>query len=131
MKRLGTLLLMSVLVGFQLSAQAVLWGGPNDPNSTFANGLGAWTTIELGSSAGKALWTYSASGTSKGYYSDLSGSIISPSSADGAAIFDSDFLDNGGIADNDGNGSAPAPHARACRRRGGSGAHAPIRPPRD
>lgn len=113
MKRLGTLLLMSVLVGFQLSAQAVLWGGPNDPNSTFANGLGAWTTIELGSSAGKALWTYSASGTSKGYYSDLSGSIISPSSADGAAIFDSDFLDNGGIADNDGNGSAPAPHKGA------------------
>jgi hypothetical protein len=75
MKRLGTLLL-GVLVGFSL-AHRLFCGW-----TVFKFYFCKWpqrTTIELGSSAGST-WTYSASGTSKGYYSDLSGSIISPSS---------------------------------------------------
>lgn len=103
---------------FQTSeAQTILWGGPNDPNSTFSNGIGNWSTVGLSSSKAdsiqNAVWTYAANGTSKGAYSNEAGSILSPSKADGAMIFDSDFLDNGGIENNEGQGSAPSPHSGA------------------
>ncbi len=116
MKKL-TLLAFILSFGSLVSAQTLLWGGPNDPNSTFANGLGAWTTVGLSSSlpdsAKNAVWTYTASGRSQGGYSDLAGRINSPSFGNGAAIFDSDFLDNAGIEGNEGNGSAPSPHSGA------------------
>ena len=56
---------------FQTSeAQTILWGGPNDPNSTFSNGIGNWSTVGLSSSKAdsiqNAVWTYAANGTSKG-----------------------------------------------------------------
>ncbi|MEP7195121.1 MAG: T9SS type A sorting domain-containing protein [Saprospiraceae bacterium] len=97
--------------------QNLLWGGPNDPKSTFSGGLGTWTTTGLSSSnpdsTANSLWVYSASGTSKGAYSDQSGSINSPSKANGAAIFDSDFLDNGGVEGNEGKGISPSSHSGA------------------
>ncbi|NOT38053.1 MAG: T9SS type A sorting domain-containing protein [Saprospiraceae bacterium] len=116
MKQIFTL---SILVCFlvQLNSQTLIWGGSNDPNSTFANGLGAWTTIGIFSSKPEAtvnaIWSHTADGKSKGAYSDLAGAINSPSKADGAAIFDSDFLDNGGVEGNEGLGIAPSPHSGA------------------
>lgn len=99
------------------NAQTILWGGPNDPNSTFSNGLGNWSTVGLTSSKAdsirNAVWNYTSTGVSKGAYSNEAGSILSPSKADGAMIFDSDFLDNGGIENNEGQGSAPSPHSGA------------------
>ncbi len=45
-----------------------------------------------------------------GAYSGTHVPIASPTAANGFVIFDSDFLDNAGIAGNFGNGIAPAPH---------------------
>ncbi|MBK9272065.1 MAG: T9SS type A sorting domain-containing protein [Saprospiraceae bacterium] len=110
-----TILLVSLCLGIALPAQTVLWGGPNDPNSSFSAGLGNWTTRGLSSSisdsASNAIWSYTASGNSRGAYSDLAGRINSPTFANGAIIFDSDFLDNGGVEGNEGKGVAPSPHS--------------------
>ncbi len=116
MKQIFTLLIL-VLIGNQLTGQTLLWGGANDPNSTFANGIGNWTSTGLNSSnpdsSANSAWTYTSDGKSKGAYSDLSGAISSPSRTNGAMIFDSDFLDNGGIEGNEGLGSSPSPHSGA------------------
>lgn len=56
---------------------------------------------------GNAFWSRTTLGYSQGINSD--GVVLgSPSQANGAAIFDSDFLDNGGIVGNEGNGASPA-----------------------
>lgn len=110
-----TLLMISILSAVTIQAQAVLWGGPSDPNSTFSGGLGGWTVKGISSvisdSSKNALWTYTNSGRSQGAYSDQAGRIGSPSAADGAVIFDSDFMDNGGVEGNEGKGLAPSPHS--------------------
>lgn len=69
-----------------------------------------------GSSA-TSLWEYrGGSGTfgsntgSRGAFAAGTGVIQSPSRANGFLIFDSDFLDNGGVATNAGSGTAPTPH---------------------
>ncbi|MFN8331834.1 MAG: T9SS type A sorting domain-containing protein [Saprospiraceae bacterium] len=108
-------LALSLSTAIQLNGQTLLWGGPNDPNSTFAGGLGAWTTAGISSynsdSTANAVWSYAGNGTSRGAYSQAAGSINSPSKANGALIFDSDYLDNGGTQGNEGHGSAPSPHS--------------------
>ncbi|MBK9043155.1 MAG: hypothetical protein IPN97_08155 [Saprospiraceae bacterium] len=82
-------------LGSGVSAQAVLWGGPNDPNSSFSAGLSDWTTAGLSSSvsdsSANAKWIYTANGSSQGGYSNQAGRINSPTFANGALIFDSDF----------------------------------------
>ncbi len=97
------------------NCQTLLWGGPNDPNSTFSGGIGTWTTTGLSSldptKSANSIWTYTNNGGSKGAYSDLAGTISSPSRSNGAMIFDSDFLDNGGVAGNEGKGSSPSTHS--------------------
>ncbi|MBK6352177.1 MAG: hypothetical protein IPF46_01980 [Saprospiraceae bacterium] len=59
------------------NAQTILWGGPNDPNSTFSNGLGNWSTVGLSSSKAdsirNAVWNYTSTGVSKGAYSNEAG----------------------------------------------------------
>ncbi|MEO6190359.1 MAG: T9SS type A sorting domain-containing protein [Saprospiraceae bacterium] len=114
MKQLFTLALCFAFYSLTYS-QTLLWGGPNDPNSTFSGGLGSWTTTGLSSSnpalTANSIWNYTSNSSSKGAYSDQAGSINSPSKANGAMIFDSDFLDNGGILGNEGNGSSPSPHS--------------------
>ncbi len=114
MKNLITLLILLSL-GSGVSAQAVLWGGPNDPNSSFSAGLSDWTTAGLSSSvsdsSANAKWIYTANGSSQGGYSNQAGRINSPTFANGALIFDSDFLDNGGVEGNEGLGVAPSPHS--------------------
>lgn len=116
MKQFFTLSIFAFLL-VHTDAQTLIWGGSSDPNSTFANGLGAWNTVGINSSKPEAtvntVWTHTADGRSKGAYSDQAGSINSPSKSDGAVIFDSDFLDNGGVEGNEGLGSSPSPHSGA------------------
>jgi hypothetical protein len=58
-----------------------------------------------------AHWDWARAGLgNKGAYWGAGLAISSPSAANGAAIFNSDFLDNGGIAGNFEGGPAPGPH---------------------
>jgi len=115
MKRIFTVFTLLCLSIGVMQAQAILWGGPNDPNSTFAGGLNGWTTQGLGSAdptkADSAIWYYSPNGqASGGAYWGTRGSIQSPSRANGAMVFNSDLYDNAGIPGNFGNGKCPSPH---------------------
>ena len=89
----------------------VLWGGPGDPDGEFADSLNNWTTQGIGQDTSDALWFWDADGdASDGAYWGGLTAINSPSVSNGAAVFDSDFLDNNGVAGNFGNGPSPAPH---------------------
>ena len=57
---------------------------------------------------GKAYWTRNTQGRSQGGYGGADQPITSPSQANGVAIFDSDFLDNGGSKTSLGSGTSPA-----------------------
>lgn len=93
-----------------------IFGGPGNADSEFAGGLNGWTAPAgkagtPSSNNNAARWTYTANGRSQGaYWGDRTG-INSPSKANGAMIFDSDFLDNGGRTgvENLGTGTAPSP----------------------
>lgn len=97
-----------LLLGGMCFGQDVLWGGPGDANGEFADGLNDWTVNDL-IGAG-AVWEWSENGQADGgaFYNE--GPINSPSVANGAAVFDSDYWDNGGDGNNIGGGPAPAPH---------------------
>jgi len=100
-------LLALLMVGAISFAQTVLWGGAGDPNGEFANGLNDWT---VASNDPDALWVWDADGAAGlGAYSGGGTPIQSASVANGAAVFDSDYYDNGGVAGNFGNGVAAAP----------------------
>jgi len=58
-------------------------------------------------SPGAAYWERSLTGVSQGAYIGLQTSIASPSQLNGTALFDSDFMDNAGVADSFGTGLAP------------------------
>ncbi len=108
MMRIFTLLFAIILCG-SLSAQTVIWGGAGDPNGEFDGGLNDWTAISV-SPNDNALWYWDADGSAtEGAYAANIGVIASASVANGAASFDSDFLDNAGIQGNFGNGDAAAP----------------------
>jgi hypothetical protein len=86
-----------------------IWGGPGDPNSEFAGGLNDWT-VNAVSPNENAVWIWKADGRAdQGAYWGTREPIVSPSVANGVALFDSDFYDNAGIQGNFGNGVAPAP----------------------
>ncbi|MCB0657436.1 MAG: T9SS type A sorting domain-containing protein [Saprospiraceae bacterium] len=107
-----------------------IWGGANDPNSRFALGLNDWTAMAGTSSTYNvppdcasnrtpvsteadpdALWAWDENGMAEeGAFWGSRGPIASPSLADGAAIFNSSFLDNAGSDTNCGGGIAPSPH---------------------
>lgn len=81
--------------------------GNYDPNS--------WTALSVNESdgtvtPGAAFWTRSLTGFSAGAYWGGVIPISSPSSANGVAIFDSDFMDNGGVAGALGTGTSPGAH---------------------
>ncbi|HBF18573.1 MAG: hypothetical protein CMI36_15875 [Owenweeksia sp.] len=96
-------------------SSAVIW------SEDFANGIPS-TWVNQGYTSGgaplaNALWEYRGPATtpnittgSRGQYAAANDPIISPSQSNGFIIFDSNYLDDGGIAGNDGNGPAPAPH---------------------
>lgn len=90
-------------------SQTYIWGGPGDKNSEFNGGLNDWTVKAVSPNA-NALWVWEADGKAdKGAYSGKANAraIASPSVANGAMVFDSDFYDNAGTAGNFGAGVAP------------------------
>ncbi len=87
----------------------------------FGSGIpGTWVNAGFdgfGNTLDSALWEYRGTATnpdntegSRGAYVGTRGPIQSASAANGFMIFDSDYLDNSGVAGNFGNGKAPAPH---------------------
>lgn len=92
-----------------IQSAAVFW------SEDFSAGIPAdW---EQNGSTPTSQWEYRGpstnpnSGTgSRGAFATGTTAIQSATRTNGFLIFDSDFLDNGGIATNAGNGSAPAPH---------------------
>jgi hypothetical protein len=75
----------------------------------------SWTALSIYDTAsartpGNAYWTRSTLGYSQGGYWWNTTPLGSNSAANGAAIFDSDFLDNGGAAGDFGSGTSPGAH---------------------
>ncbi|MCO6162529.1 T9SS type A sorting domain-containing protein [Flavobacterium sp. NRK F7] len=74
-----------------------------------------WTALSISQSGGSvspgaAYWKRNTLGYSQGAYWGGTTPINSPSQANGIAIFDSDYMDNGGTTGAFGNGSSPSPH---------------------
>ncbi|XOV67271.1 MAG: PKD domain-containing protein [Fluviicola sp.] len=74
-----------------------------------------WSAVSLSESGGfvtpgNAYWTQTMTGTSQGAYWVSEPAMQSPTQANGAAIFDSDFMDNDGNAGAFGTGSSPSAH---------------------
>ena len=113
-------------------AQVKIWGvgaavGQTDAefanpfvNSGVATPLNdtAWTALSIsegvssagagGTFPGDSYWVRNLTGTSQGAYGMNQPVVSSPSMANGVALFDSDFLDNAGVAGAFGTGVAPA-----------------------
>lgn len=106
--RFFTLLLFVSLIG-SLNAQEIIWGGPGDANSEFDGGLNDWT-VNAVSPNENALWLWEEDArTELGAYHNDRPAISSPSAANGAMGFDSDYYDNDGTQGNFGNGLAASP----------------------
>ncbi len=96
------------------TAQTVIWGGPGDKNGEFDGGLNDWT-VNAVSPNDSAVWIWNAEGKAdRGSFFQYAGdpAILSPSVSNGAAVFDSDYYDNGGDYSVDhqlGDGPAPSP----------------------
>lgn len=102
-----------------LVAQTIIWGGPNDPNSTFAGGLNGWTAVGVtcsNNSGGTAIpgtnatWQYKADASPAGGAYAGTQPMLSPTAANGAVIFNSDRLDNNGVVGAFLTGACPSPH---------------------
>jgi hypothetical protein len=115
------LLIVSGMSMLSLNAQTIIWGGPADPNSTFDGGFNDWTAVGVScdNNAGgqpvgaqNATWSWAAGNAvrSMGAYWGNRTALMSPSVANGAVFFDSDFLDNNGVAGAFGTGTCPSPH---------------------
>lgn len=92
---------------------SIIWGGPGEPNSEFDGGLNDWTATGVlceGADAENATWVWGVSPIPQGGFGGTRGSIASLSSFNGAVIFDSNFLDDGGVQGAFGEGPCPAPH---------------------
>lgn len=110
---------LMAFVSTGLMSQAIIWGGPDDPNSTFAGGLNGWTAVGVSCSdnangqavaAANAKWEYKANASPSGGAYAGSEPILSPTAANGAALFNSDRLDNNGVQGAFLTGSCPSPH---------------------
>lgn len=92
-----------------------IWGGKGSKDGEFNGGLNGWTTKGISSADAtkktQAVWTWSKDGTGTGgaYWGANSTPIQSLTPTNGAAIFNSDQLDNGGNPANVGK-VVPAPH---------------------
>lgn len=90
-------------------------GFVNATSFSFGTNPTSWTALTVSESSGNvtpgnAYWTRTTSGVSQGAYNGNIAPISSPTVQNGAAIFDSDFLDNAGIPNNFGGGSSPSFH---------------------
>jgi len=75
----------------------------------------SWTALSVNESAGavtpgNAYWVRNLTGYSAGAYWNGTTAVGSPSQANGVALFDSDFLDNGGVVGAFGTGTSPSAH---------------------
>lgn len=92
-----------------LEDKSTIWGGETTEGD-FNGGMNGWSVNAI--SDPDALWVWEPdSKADLGAFSKNSGDlgILSPSVADGAMVFDSDFYDNNGNQNNPGGGIAPAP----------------------
>ena len=102
--------------------QSMLYDAAETPiwSEDFASGIPS-TWLSTGQASGvtnsNAHWVYRGTTTtpnnsvgSQGGYVGSRGPVSSATAANGFIIFDSDFMDNAGIAGNQGNGAAAAPH---------------------
>jgi hypothetical protein len=104
----------ATIAASQFSDSAQIFKGttanPNPP-AGFKGWVSKPTYSEDPTKSANAHWDWAREGKgSKGAYWGLGTPIVSPSAANGAAIFNSDFLDNGGIAGNFGRGPSPSSH---------------------
>lgn len=126
--------LMMLCLGVQtMTAQTVVWPLSTDADAvkasqfadtslifqktatkTPASDYKGWVSVGISSDdpakKDNSQWTWSAGGRSKGAYVGAARQLASPSAANGAAIFDSDYLDNNGVAGGFGTGASPSPH---------------------
>ncbi len=127
--KLTAVMLVCISFNLGLNAQTVIWGvGSTNgvAEAEFQNPLLTATTATFNATSwtaqtisnddgagtvltpGAAFWVRTITGVSQGGYATNMTAIASPSQANGAAIFDSDFMDNGGTAGAFGTGTAPA-----------------------
>lgn len=118
MQKIISTIILSVLMISQMSAQTIFWGGPGNKDSEFNGGLNAWTTEGLASavkdSAKNAVWTYSKTANAApfifgGGTPSANVAVNSKSKANGAAVFNSAYLETRGVFANIGTGKGPAP----------------------
>lgn len=126
--------LILLLLSFQkTSGQTVVWPLASDADAVKASQFAdtavifqktasktpaadykGWVSVGISSDdAAKkdsAQWFWSRTGKSRGAYVGAARAIASPTLANGTAIFDSDYLDNRGVANGFGTGPAPSPH---------------------
>ena len=113
----------------QRNSQTLIWGSGgtgaadaefstpfvNAPSYSAGDNVTSWTALTVNESGGtvtpgNAYWERSLLGYSQGGYWSETTPVNSPSAANGVAIFDSDFLDNGGVAGALGQGTSPSIH---------------------
>lgn len=85
------------------------------PSTTASNySATQWTALSVKDNGtttpGAAYWTRTTTGLSRGAYASSTAPVSSATISNGAAIFDSDFMDNGGNSGAMGTGSSAAPH---------------------
>lgn len=112
-------ILFCILIMNGVQAQyPIFWGGPGHKDSEFDSGLNGWTTTGLASSipdsAINAVWTYSKTSDARpfvfgGGTPSANVPIHSLSNANGAAVFNSAYLDTRGVFSNLGTDKGPAP----------------------
>lgn len=113
----------------QRNFQTVIWGSGvtgaadaefsnpfvNATSYSAGDNVTSWTALTINESfgglvPGNAFWKQSLLGYSQGAYNSTTAPVNSPSNTNGVAIFDSDFLDNGGVISTFGQGTSPAGH---------------------
>lgn len=121
------ILLLSTWGVVTANAQTKIWGagsGVNEAEAEFSTAFTqastagnytptAWTALHVSQASGSpaAYWTRSLLGYSQGAYAGTNPTPMpSPSQSNGIAIFDSDLLDNNGVAGAFGSGVSPSPH---------------------
>lgn len=102
------------------NSQQIVWGAGSSNTTIDSIGrfafpfetVNGWSNQSVSNGNGPTstpMWTRSMSAMSQGGYFSGLPAMTSPSMSDGVALFDSDFLDNGGTAGAFGTGIAPSP----------------------
>ncbi|GAB5416187.1 MAG: hypothetical protein Crog4KO_12290 [Crocinitomicaceae bacterium] len=107
----------------QTKASTAIWGADasiGTADGEFQNGFvnssttfdpSSWTSYTVSDNngaPGAAYWAHTLAGAGQGLFWNAAAPIASPTQANGSAIFDSDYLDNGGVAL--GSGTSPGAH---------------------